>query len=197
MSEEARSHGDRPDANPGLRFLIDLGPLVAFVVAFWVSGLYWATGILMAATLVAVAAAWWLQGRVPVVPVTTAVLVAVFGGLMFWLDDPRLIKLKPTAVNLLFAIVLSASLATGRPLLKMLLGEALKLTDEGWQKLTVRWIGFFLVVAALNEIVWRNFSDSTWVAFKFGILPLTLVFAMAQIGLIKRYEPKASTPELP
>ena len=121
----------------------------------------------------------------------TAVLVVVFGGLTFWLDDPRFIKIKPTIINLLFAGVLFGGLMMRRPLLKLLLGEAFNLTEEGWRKLSMRWALFFLVLAALNEVVWRNFSEAAWVNFKvFGILPLTLVFAMAQIGLIKRYEAK-------
>jgi intracellular septation protein len=127
-------------------------------------------------------------------PVVTAVLVVVFGGLTFWLDDPRFIKIKPTIINLLFAGVLIGGLITRRPLLKMLFGEAFNLTEEGWRKLSVRWTLFFLVLAALNEVVWRNFSEAAWVNFKvFGILPLTLVFAMAQIGLIKRHEASTGT----
>jgi intracellular septation protein len=127
-------------------------------------------------------------------PVVTAVLVVVFGGLTFWLDDPRFIKIKPTIINLLFAGVLIGGLITRRPLLKMLFGEAFNLTEEGWRKLSVRWTLFFLVLAALNEVVWRNYSEAAWVNFKvFGILPLTLVFAMAQIGLIKRHEANTGT----
>jgi intracellular septation protein len=124
-------------------------------------------------------------------PVVTAVLVVVFGGLTFWLDDPRFIMIKPTIINLGFAGVLLAGLAMRRPLLKILFGEAFNLTEEGWRKLSVRWALFFLTLALLNELVWRNFSEATWVNFKvFGILPLTVVFAMAQIGLIRRHEAK-------
>ena len=116
----------------------------------------------------------------------------MFGSLTFWFGDAHFIKMKPTIINLLFAGVLLGGLLTGRPLLKLMFGEAFNLTEEGWRKLTLRWILFFVVMAVLNEIVWRNFSEGTWVNFKvFGILPLTLVFAMSQIGLIKRYEPKA------
>jgi intracellular septation protein len=144
----------------------------------------------MLATIVALLAAWRLLGRVTAVPVMTAVLVVVFGGLTFYLDDPSFIKLKPTIINLLFAGVLVVGLATGRPLLKVLLGEAFRLTEAGWRKLTVRWAVFFFALAILNEVVWRNFSESAWVNFKvFGIVPLTILFAMAQIPLIKRYEP--------
>ena len=143
----------------------------------------------MAGTVVSLAASRILQGRFAVAPMATAVLVVIFGGLTFLLDDPSFIKMKPTIINLLFAGILGFGLVTGRPLLKMFMGEALKLTDAGWHEMTVRWIFFFLSMAVLNEIVWRNFSETAWVNFKvFGILPLTLVFAVAQIRLIKRHE---------
>ena len=132
-----------------------------------------------------------LLGRVSPVIIATAVLVVVFGGLTFWFGDAHFIKMKPTIINLLFAGVLLGGLLTGRPLLKLMFGEAFNLTEEGWRKLTLRWMLFFVVMAVVNEIVWRNSPRPTWVNFKvFGILPLTLVFAMSQIGLIKRYEPK-------
>jgi len=191
--EEPATPNPSEKAQPAfVKLLIDLGPLVAFFVAYGRAGIYWATGVLMLATVAALVASWRLLGRVTAVPMVTAVLVVVFGGLTFYLDDPSFIKLKPTIINLLFAGVIVAGLATGRPLLKLLLGEAFRLTDEGWRKLSVRWAAFFFVLAILNEIVWRNFSESTWVNFKvFGIVPLTILFAMAQIGLIKRYEPRA------
>jgi intracellular septation protein len=96
--------------------------------------------------------------------------------------------MKPTIINLIFAGVLGFGLVTGRPLLKLVMGEALKLTDQGWHRLSIRWFFFFIAIAALNEVVWRNFSQPTWVAFKtWGILPLTLLFAVAQVDLIRRY----------
>jgi intracellular septation protein len=144
----------------------------------------------MLATLAALLASWRLLGRVTAVPLLTAILVVVFGGLTFYLDDPSFIKLKPTIINLLFAGVLVVGLLTDRPLLKVLLGEAFRLTEEGWRKLTVRWALFFFALAILNEVVWRNFSESAWVNFKvFGIVPLTILFALAQLPLLKRYEP--------
>jgi intracellular septation protein len=180
---------DKP-ASPLIKLLIDLGPLIAFFVAYGRAGIYWATGVLMLATVAALLASWRLLGRITAVPVLTAILVVVFGGLTFYLDDPSFIKLKPTIINLLFAGVLVVGLVTGRPLLKVLLGEAFQLTEMGWRKLTVRWALFFFALAILNEIVWRNFSESAWVNFKvFGIVPLTVLFAMAQIPLLKRYEP--------
>jgi intracellular septation protein len=192
MSEESKSQQRTAEPSPIIKLLIDLGPLVVFFLTYSRAGIYWATGVLMVATLVALAASRIMLGRFSVAPAATAVLVVVFGGLTFWLDDPSFIKMKPTIINLLFAGILGFGIYTGRPLLKMFMGEALHLSDEGWHKMTVRWAAFFLAMAVLNEIVWRNFSESTWVNFKvFGILPLTFIFAMAQIGLIKRYEIKA------
>jgi intracellular septation protein len=188
MVQDSKQHV-QASARPLLKLLIELGPLVAFFLVYSRAGIYWATGVLMVATVLSLVASRAIFGRLLAMPVVTAVLVVVFGGLTFWLDDPRFIKIKPTIINLLFAGVLIGGLITRRPLLKMLFGEAFNLTEEGWRKLSVRWTLFFLVLAALNEVVWRNFSEAAWVNFKvFGILPLTLVFAMAQIGLIKRHE---------
>ena len=190
MSEEAKGSG--PAQPHGTKLMIELGPLLAFFAAWFLADIFWATGVLMATTLVSVIASRVLLGRVSPVIIATAVLVVVFGGLTFWFGDAHFIKMKPTIINLLFAGVLFGGLLTGRPLLKLLFGEAFNLTEEGWRKLTLRWMVFFVVMAVLNEIVWRNFSEAAWVNFKvFGILPLTLIFAMSQIGLIKRYEPKA------
>ena len=191
MSEEA-TRAPAPAQPHGTKLMIELGPLLAFFAAWFLADIFWATGVLMAATLVSVVASKVLLGRVSPVIIATAVLVVVFGGLTFWFGDAHFIKMKPTIINLLFAGVLLGGLLTGRPLLKLLFGEAFNLTEEGWRKLTLRWMAFFVVMAVLNEIVWRNFSEAAWVNFKvFGILPLTLIFAMSQIGLIKRYEPKA------
>jgi intracellular septation protein len=187
MTENAKpSSGGEP--NGLLKLLIDLGPLIAFFAAYAKAGIYWATGVLMVATVIALVVSRTMLGKFSPTPVITAVLVVVFGGLTFWLEDPRFIMMKPTIINLFFAGALMVGLATGRPLLKMILGEAVQLTEQGWYKLTVRWIVFFLVLAIVNEVVWRNFSEATWVSFKaWGILPLTLIFAFAQIGLIRRH----------
>jgi len=193
MSNEGKAPDSATQSKPLIKLLIELGPLIAFFAVYSRAGIYWATGVLMVATVLSLVASWQVFGRLLIMPVVTAVLVVVFGGLTFWLDDPRFIKVKPTIINLLFAGVLLAGLAMRRPLLKMLLGEAFNLTDEGWRKLSLRWVVFFLMLAVLNEAVWRNFSEAAWVNFKvFGILPLTLVFAMAQIGLIRRHEAKSS-----
>lgn len=193
------SAGDRPDhAAPkgepahGLKLAIDLAPLLAFFAAYMALGIYWATGILMAATVVSLVASRRLLGKISPTLIVTTALVLGFGALTFLFNDARFIKMKPTIVNLLFAAFLFAGLLLRRPVLQLLLGEALRLTDEGWRKLTLRWAFFFLVLAATNEIVWRNFSEATWASFKvFGILPLTLGFAVLQIGLMRRYALRA------
>ena len=189
MSEQMKSSDSGTEIKHGLKLLIEYGPLLAFFVTFYIAGFFWATGVIMVASVAALTASRLAFGRFLPVPVLTAVLVLVFGGLTLWLDDPRFLKIKPTAINLLFAGVLLIGLWMRRPLLKMLLGEAFNLTEEGWRRLTMRWIVFFVALAGINELVWRNFSDVVWVNFKFfGILLLTIAFAMAQVGLIKRHE---------
>ena len=119
-------------------------------------------------------------------------LVVIFGGLTFLFDDPRFIKMKPTMINLLFAGALFVGVALGKSPLKVMLGEAFSLTEEGWRKLSYRWGFFFIALAVANEYVWRNYSETAWVNFKvFGILPLTFLFAISQIGLMRSYEVKA------
>jgi intracellular septation protein len=173
----------------GLKFAIELGPLLAFFAAYLAGGIYWATGVIMVATVLAIVASKLLFGRVPPMLVVTAVIVGVFGALTFWLNDPSFVKMKPTMVNLAFAGALGFGLATGRAFIKVLFGSAFNLTEEGWRQLTVRWMLFFLAMAGLNEFVWRTFPEATWVNFKvFGILPLTMLFAIFQVGLLKRYE---------
>ena len=192
MRDDPKLSGEKPQPDPLIKTLIEFGPLVAFATAYFVAGIFWATGVIMVSSVIALAASRFFIGRILPVPLATAALVVVFGSLTFLLDDPRFIKIKPTIINLLFAGILTFGLMTGRPLLKMLFGEAFNLTEEGWRKLTVRWAFFFLLLAVLNEIVWRNFSETAWVNFKvFGILGISLVFGVAQIGLIKRYEAKS------
>ncbi len=193
MTEEVKNSQGAANPRPLVKLAIELGPLLVFFAAYGRAGIYWATGALMVATIVALAASWKLLGRLSVVPLVTAVLVTVFGGLTFWLDDPRFIKMKPTIINLVFAATIFGGLLTGRSLLKLLFGEAFNLTEEGWRKLSVRWAVFFLVLAVANEFVWRNFTESAWVNFKvFGILPITMLFAVAQVGFIRRNEVKSS-----
>ncbi len=150
----------------------------------------------MGATVASMIASRILLGRISATLLLTTALVVGFGALTLWFKDPSFIKMKPTIINLLFAGVLLGGLAFGRIFLQPLLGQALSLTDVGWRKLTLRWGVFFIAMAALNEVIWRNFSEATWASFKvFGILPLTMLFFAAQLGLIQRHhlEPARAT----
>lgn len=170
------------------KLILDLAPLLLFFATYMASEIYIATAVLMAASVVSMIVSRIWLGHISATLVLTTVLVVAFGALTLWLNDPRFIKMKPTMVNLLFALALGGGLLVGRNVLELLLGQALRLTEAGWRKLTYRWIGFFVVMAALNEIIWRNFSEATWASFKvFGILPITIVFAMLQVGLIQRH----------
>jgi len=167
---------------------IELAPLAIFFFVNWKFGIFYATATFMCATAVALAAAWIRHRRLPVMPLVTGAFVLIFGGLTLYLQNETFIKLKPTIVNLFFAAVLFYGLWANKPLLKFVLGEAISLSEQGWRLLTWRWALFFVALAGLNELVWRTFSTDTWVSFKlFGIMPLTLAFGVAQIGLIRRY----------
>lgn len=189
MSAETAT-ADKPAASPYLRLAIEAGPLVVFFIANRMEGIMIGTAAFMVATLIAVGVSLKLEKRLPLMPLVSCFFVLLFGGLTLALDDALFIKIKPTVVNLLFASILFVGLATGRGFLKLLMGTMLELDDAGWRKLTLRWAVFFIVLAILNEVVWRSFSTDTWVNFKvFGLMPLTLVFAMAQVPLIMKHQP--------
>jgi len=194
MSDNAPT-SSKPAMSAGLKLLLDLGPLVVFFAAYFKGNIYVATGAFMAATVTAIAIYWFKVRHIPMSQIITLVIVLVFGGLTLALDDPRFIKMKPTMIYVLFAAILFGGLATGRSLLKVVFEAAFPpLTEAGWRILTLRWAIFFAVLAVLNEAIWRNFSEEFWVSFKlFGFLPLTMVFAMAQIGVMNRHAAPAAT----
>ncbi len=173
---------------PMLKLALEMGPLAVFFGANAYFGIFPGTAAFMAATIVALGLSYAIARTVPVMPLVTAVFVVIFGGLTLYLADETFIKLKPTIVNLMFAAILFAGLVTGRLFIKLVLEAAFQLTERGWILLTRAWIGFFLLLAGLNEIVWRNVSTDTWVNFKaFGIMPLTLLFSFAMLPIILRY----------
>ena len=177
--------------NPFLKLALELGPLVLFFLANQRAGIYTATALFVAATLVSLGVHFALVRKLPIMPLVSGVVVLVFGGLTLVLQDELFIKLKPTIVNCLFGLTLLGGLYFKKPLLAIVLDSMFELTDEGWRKLTLRWALFFFVLAALNEIVWRTQSTDVWVSFKvFGIMPLTIAFALAQTPLLLRYEVK-------
>lgn len=181
---------------PLMKLATDLGPLVLFFLVNSRAGIMAATATLMVAITVSLTVSYAYERRLAPMPLVTAVFVLAFGGLTLWLDDDLFIKIKPTIVNLIFAGVLIAGLAMGRPLLKFLLQEAFRLTDEGWRKLTFRWAGWFLFLAVLNEVIWRNFSTDFWVAFKvWGNMPLSIIFMLSQLPFLKKYHDPEPAPE--
>jgi intracellular septation protein len=171
-----------------LKLAIELGPLLIFFGGNALYGIYAGTAAFMAATVISLAVAWLRFHKLPVMPLVSAVVVLAFGALTLYLQDDTFIKLKPTIVYMMFAGLLVAGLLLRKPLLELLFGPVFTLTEEGWRKLTIRWVLFFAVMAVLNEIVWRNFSTDFWVNFKvFGFLPLTFLFAMLNVPLMQRY----------
>ena len=193
---------DQP--NPLLKLGLEFGPLAIFFFAnsygdrwFGVAPdqrIFVATGVFMVASLVALVLSKLLLNHLPRMAMINAVVVTVFGGLTLVLHDELFIKLKPTIVNTLFGTILLGGLALGRPLLPYVLDSVMKLTNEGWAKLTLRWGLFFFVLAVINEIVWRNYSTDFWVSFKvWGIMPITIAFALAQTPLILKHEIKTES----
>jgi intracellular septation protein len=178
--------------NPILKLALEFAPLGIFFLANGRFGIFAATGVFMAAILVSLGTSYVLTRTLPVMAVVSGIVVVVFGGLTLALHNDTFIKMKPTIVNSLFGAILLGGLAFGRPLLPLVLDQVLTLTQEGWRKLTFRWGLFFFVLAAMNEIVWRNFSTDAWVDFKvFGTMPITLLFALAQTPLIMRHGEEA------
>lgn len=173
--------------NPLLKLALEMGPLAVFFIANTKFGIFTGTAAFMVATVIALGVSYALMRTIPTMPLVTAGFVLVFGGLTLYLADETFIKLKPTIVNLMFAAILFVGLVTRRLLIKIVLEGAFQLTERGWLLLTHAWIAFFIFLAALNEIVWRNFPTDTWVDFKvFGVMPLTLLFSFALMPVILR-----------
>ncbi|WP_173049246.1 septation protein A [Bosea sp. ANAM02] len=206
MQQPAEAAQKGKAVNPLLKLALEFGPLAIFFFAnsygdrlFGVAEdrrIFVATGIFIAASLIALALSRALLGYLPRMAIVNAIVVTVFGGLTLALDDAFFIKVKPTIVNALFGSVLLGGLFFGRSLLSLVLETVLQLDEEGWRKLTFRWGLFFFVLAAINEVVWRTQTQDFWVAFKvWGVMPLTMVFALAQTPLILKHEIKPAKTE--
>lgn len=174
--------------NPLLKLTLDLGPLLIFFAANAFSGIFTATAVFMLAMAVSISIGIAIEKKVSPVALVTGVLVLIFGGLTLWLSNDIFIKIKPTILYTMFAVVLLGGLLADRILIKYLLGQNMRLPDSAWRALTWRWSSFFLVLAVLNEVVWRNTSTDNWVAFKvWGVFPMTMLFALAQAPFIARH----------
>ena len=179
---------DKSVPHPLFKVATELGPLLVFFVANARFNLFVATGAFMVAIVAAILASYWVTRHVPIMALVTAIIVLVFGTLTRVLHDETFIKLKPTIIYALFAAVLGGGLLFGRSFIAILFDQVFNLTPQGWRILTLRWALFFLGMAVLNEVVWRTQSTDFWVSFKvFGVVPLTMLFAMAQVPLTKRY----------
>jgi len=171
------------------KILVDIGPLAVFFIFYTRGNLQSAILPLMIATIIAVLFSYIVEKKIPIMPTVGAAIILVFGGLTIYFDNEVFFKMKPTIINIIFAGILYGGELLKKPLLKYLLGASLKLQDKGWSILTKRWIGFFIALAILNEIIWRTQTTDLWVNFKvFGILPITFVFTMTQFSLIKKYQ---------
>lgn len=194
--------GER-QVNPALKLALELGPLMVFFFAnsrgAWLAEkfpalaelggpIFIGTALFMAATVIALVASKILTGTLPIMPMVSGVIVLLFGAMTLYLKDDTFIKMKPTIINTLFGGALLGGLYFGKPLLGYVFGSAFKLDAQGWNILTLRWGLFFLFLAVLNELIWRNFSTDFWVAFKvWGTMPLTLVFTFLQMPLIMKH----------
>ena len=179
---------------PIIKFIADFGPLLLFFIIYFnnENDLKVAIPPFIIATLIALILVYFFERRIPIVPLISGVLITLFGGLTLYFDNKTFFYMKPTIINLLFALVLFfGKYFTKKPLLKIFFQSAFDLEDEGWKKLNTRWTYFFIFIAILNEIVWRTQTETFWVNFKvWGLLPISFIFAASQVSLINKYKLK-------
>jgi len=171
------------------KLLVDIGPLAIFFIFYIRSDLQSAILPFMLATIVAVIFSYIVEKKIPIMPTVGAIIILIFGGMSLYFNNDIFFKMKPTIINILFAIILVAGNYANKPLLKLLFGGTIKLQEEGWKILTKRWISFFIALAILNEFIWRTQTTDVWVNFKvFGILPLTFIFTLTQFPIIRKFQ---------
>ena len=175
-----------------LKFITDFGPLLIFFTIYYKSGNNLTVAIppLIIATLIAVIIMYFVEKKIPYVPLMGGVVISLFGGLTLYFVNPIFLYMKPTIVNIIFASILIISkIFFNKNFLKFFLQTAFQLDEIGWNKLNFRWAYFFIFLAILNEIVWRTQPETTWVNFKvWGMLPITFIFTGLQLPLINRHK---------
>ncbi|MDP2780842.1 MULTISPECIES: septation protein A [Devosia] len=204
MSEKAKTEHAEPEVNwdelrPQLiKMALELGPLVVFFIVNARVDIFAATAWFMGAMVISLVLSKAILKKIAVMPLVTGAVVLVFGGLTLWLQDDTFIKVKPTITNGLFAGVLLGGLLFKHSLLKYVFGDVYKLKPEGWSKLTLNWGLFFVALAIINEVLWRNFSTDFWVTFKvWGVMPLTIAFSISQLSLLNKYAPPDEPHHVP
>jgi intracellular septation protein len=175
-----------------LKFITDFGPLLIFFTIYYKSGndLTAAIPPLIIATIIAVIVMYFVEKKIPYVPLIGGIVISLFGGLTLYFDNPIFLYMKPTIVNIIFAgILIISKIFFNKNFLKFFLQTAFQLSEDGWNKLNFRWAYFFIFLAILNEIVWRTQPETTWVNFKvWGMLPITFIFTALQLPLINRHK---------
>ncbi len=172
-----------------IKLTLEFMPLGLFFLASTEYGFWERTAVLVVATVISLALTWWLFEQLALMAIITAVTSVGAGAGTLIFDDPHYVQMKPTIVGGIFAFILLAALINGKPLFKQLLGQNLKLTEQGWYILTWLWFAYFVFITILNEYIWRNYSWEFWAAFKaFGLMPMTVVYALPQIFLLRKYQ---------
>jgi intracellular septation protein len=189
MSEKIMSEkiSEKAQLNPLLKLALDVGPLVLFFVGNARFGIFTATAIFMVAIVAALLTSFAMTKHWPIMPVVSAIVVLIFGGLTLLLHDDTFIKVKPTIIYVLFAVVLLSGHILNKPLLAIVFDSVFHLTEEGWRKLTLRWVAFFFALAVLNEMVWRTQTTDVWLGFKLLVVAITFAFAALQYPLLTKY----------
>jgi len=175
-----------------VKFVTDFGPLLVFLFFYYNSekNLKIAIPPFIVATLISLFVVWFIEKKIPMIPLIGGILITLFGGLTIYFDNPIFMYIKPTIINILFGLsLLFGKFFTKEPVLKKILGKSIMLTDLGWNILNKRWMIFFFVIALLNEFVWRTQSEEFWVNFKvWGLLPITFIFTAFQVPLITKHK---------
>ncbi|NWH09555.1 MAG: septation protein IspZ [Alphaproteobacteria bacterium] len=174
--------------SPQLRLTLDFGPIVVFLATYWFAGIYWATGVIMVVATLAVLVNYLIERKLAPVPVFTLTMVMIFGGLTLYLQDSTFIKVRPTIYYTIVGVILLGGLMAGQSFLQLLLGAAIKFKDEGWRILTFRYAALSFLLAVMNEIVWRNFEEGTWVVYNaVGDTVLLFAFLLSQIVMLRNH----------